>query len=90
MSAVLNRTTLRTSRLLDFASEKDLVAQTGHQTNVWPIVILKELVDNAIDAAEEAEIAPRIKVTVDWPGSRSKTTALASRPMSSRTSSTSA
>jgi DNA topoisomerase VI subunit B len=68
MSAVLNRTTLRTSRLLDFASEKDLVAQTGHQTNVWPIVILKELVDNAIDAAEEAEIAPRIKVTVDRAG----------------------
>jgi DNA topoisomerase VI subunit B len=68
MSAVLNRTTLRTSRLLDFASEKELVAQTGHQTNVWPIVILKELVDNAIDAAEEAEIAPKIKVTVDRSG----------------------
>jgi DNA topoisomerase VI subunit B len=65
MSAVLNRATLRTSRLLDFASEKELVAQTGHQTNVWPIVILKELVDNAIDAAEEAGIAPEIKVTVD-------------------------
>jgi Histidine kinase-, DNA gyrase B-, and HSP90-like ATPase len=68
MSAVLNRTTLHTSRLLDFASEKELVAQAGHQTNVWPIVILKELVDNAIDAAEEAEIAPRIKVTVDRSG----------------------
>jgi hypothetical protein len=66
--AVLNRTTLRTSRLLDFASEKELVAQTGHQTNAWPIVILKELVDNAIDAAEEAEIAPEIRVTVDRTG----------------------
>ena len=31
-------------------------------------MILKELVDNAIDAAEEAEIAPVIKVTVDRTG----------------------
>jgi DNA topoisomerase VI subunit B len=66
--ATLERTTFRTSRLLDFASEKELVAQTGHQTNAWPIVILKELVDNAIDAAEEAEISPAIKVTVDRAG----------------------
>jgi DNA topoisomerase VI subunit B len=64
----LARTTLRTSRLLDFASEKELVAQTGHQATAWPIVLLKELVDNAIDAAEEAEISPEIKVTVDRTG----------------------
>jgi hypothetical protein len=30
----------------------------------WPLVMLKELVDNAIDACEEAEIAPVISVTV--------------------------
>ena len=30
--ATLNRTTFTTSRLLDFASEKELVAQTGHST----------------------------------------------------------
>jgi hypothetical protein len=29
MTAVLERTTLRTSRLLDFASEKELIAQIG-------------------------------------------------------------
>ena len=56
--ATLNRTTFRTSRLLDFASEKELVAQIGHATEAWPLVILKELVDNAIDACEEAGIAP--------------------------------
>ena len=29
--AILTRTTLRTSRTLDLASEKELVAQTGHR-----------------------------------------------------------
>ena len=65
MSAVtLNRTTFRTSRLLDFASEKELVAQIGHAKEAWPVVILKELVDNAIDACEEAGIAPVVAVTL--------------------------
>jgi plasmid stabilization system protein ParE len=64
----LQRATFRTSRLLDFASEKELVAQTGHRCQAWPLVILKELVDNAIDACEEAGVAPEIAVTVDNSG----------------------
>jgi DNA topoisomerase VI subunit B len=68
MSARLERTTFSTSRLLDFASEKELVAQTGHQRDAWPVVLLKELVDNAIDAAEESGIAPVITVTVNRAG----------------------
>ena len=64
----LQRATFRTSRLLDFSSEKELVAQTGHRREVWPLVILKELVDNSIDACEEAGIAPEIIVTVDRSG----------------------
>src|SRR4051812_9989729 len=67
-AARLERTTLTTSRLLDFASEKELRAQTGHGTNDWPLVILKELMDNALDACEDAHIAPEIKVTVDGTG----------------------
>jgi DNA topoisomerase VI subunit B len=67
-AAILKRTTLRTSRLLDFASEKELVAQTGHPLSAWPLVILKELIDNGIDACEEAGIAPVISVTVDDAG----------------------
>ena len=66
--AVLERTALTTSRLLDFASEKELTAQTGHETGAWPLVLLKELVDNSIDACEEAGIAPEIIVTVDASG----------------------
>ena len=49
----LERTTLRTSRLLDFCSEKELITQTGHQTDAWPLVVLKELVDNALNACED-------------------------------------
>jgi DNA topoisomerase VI subunit B len=67
MAAVpaLERTTFRTSRLLEFCSQKELVAQTGHEPEAWPLVVLKELVDNALDASEEAGIAPEIGVQVE-------------------------
>jgi len=61
----LQRETFRTSRLLDFCSEKELVAQTGHRPAQWPIVVLKELLDNALDACEEAGIAPEVAIAVD-------------------------
>ena len=66
----LERTTLRTSRLLEFCSRKELTAQTGHQPDAWPLVILKELVDNALDACEEIGIKPEILVNVDDTGIR--------------------
>jgi DNA topoisomerase VI subunit B len=62
--ARLERSTFRTSRLLDFASERELTAQTGHPSEEWPLVIVKELIDNALDACEEAGIAPEISVRV--------------------------
>jgi DNA topoisomerase VI subunit B len=68
MSAVLDRTTFRTSRLLDFCSEKELTAQIGHSRHAWPVVIAKELLDNALDAAEEAGTPPVIEVKVDDDG----------------------
>jgi len=46
MSAVLDRIIFTTSRLLDFFSEKELTAQIGHSRDHWPVVVLKELVDN--------------------------------------------
>jgi DNA topoisomerase VI subunit B len=60
----LARTTFTTSRLLEFCSEKELRIQTGAAVEHWPLVALKELVDNALDAVEEAGTAPRITVTV--------------------------
>jgi DNA topoisomerase VI subunit B len=64
----LERSTFRTSRLLDFCSRKELIAQTGHDETAWPIVVLKELLDNALDACEEAGVAPEILVRVDAQG----------------------
>lgn len=49
---------------MDFLSQKELVAQTGHEAGDWPPVVLKELVDNGIDACEEAGVAPSMDVLV--------------------------
>lgn len=64
----LQRTTFKTSREMDFFSEKELVAQTGHARGEWPLVVVKELCDNALDACEEADVAPVITVTADAGG----------------------
>jgi hypothetical protein len=66
--ATLKRTTFRTLRTMDFFSEKELVTQTGHGRKEWPPVFLKETIDNALDACEEAGIAPQINVKVDAGG----------------------
>lgn len=63
MSAVLQRESFVTSRLMDFFSEKELVTQTGHAKSHWPAVILKELVDNALDRCEDTGTAPEISVS---------------------------
>jgi DNA topoisomerase VI subunit B len=53
---------------MEFCTRRELVNQTGHDYPQWPLVVLKELVDNALDACEEARIAPAISVIVE-PGS---------------------
>ena len=63
-SPTLERVAFKTSRLAEFCGQRELVAQTGHAIEDWPLVILKELVDNALDAAEEARIAPQIDIRV--------------------------
>ena len=50
----LTRKTFSISRLAEFVSESELVKQIGHPVRDWPLVIVKELVDNALDEAEEA------------------------------------
>lgn len=81
----LTRTTFQTSRLIEFCNRKELVNQTGHEVADWPLVIAKELVDNAIDSAEEANIAPMLSFRY-LPGperSPSATTGPASPPRQS-------
>jgi DNA topoisomerase VI subunit B len=50
--------------LLEFCTRKELTIQTGQQTESWPLVVLKELVNNALDAAEKAGVPPQISVSV--------------------------
>jgi DNA topoisomerase VI subunit B len=64
----LTRVAFRVSRLMEFCTPRELQNQTGHSVYEWPLVVLKELMDNALDACEEAEVAPTISVTVK-PGS---------------------
>jgi hypothetical protein len=60
----LTRVPFTVSRLMEFCTPRELVNQTGHNISDWPLVVVKELVDNALDAAEEAEIAPVVSITV--------------------------
>ena len=69
----IERVAFTTSRLMEFCTEKELRAQTGHESYKWPLVIVKELVDNGIDACEAAEVAPVIKVTITTGKAKSAT-----------------
>ena len=51
----LARKTFTISRLAEFASTAELAKATGHPVERWPLVIVKELIDNALDAAEGGE-----------------------------------
>ena len=64
----LTRVAFTVSRLMEFCTRRELQNQTGHGVEEWPLVVLKELMDNALDACEEAEIAPVVSITVE-PGS---------------------
>jgi DNA topoisomerase VI subunit B len=64
----LERTAFRTSRLLDFCSDKELTAQIGHPREAWLVAAFKELTDNALDSAEDLRVAPKITVQVDQDG----------------------
>ena len=63
----LVRQVFTTSRELEYFSESELVTQTGYRKEEWwPGVLVKELVDNGLDACEQAGIAPEI--TVEFTG----------------------
>jgi DNA topoisomerase VI subunit B len=65
MTTTLDRTTFQMSRVLEFFSEKELQMQIGFPMHAWPIALIKELIDNALDACETAGILPDIEVTTD-------------------------
>ncbi len=68
MPHTLQRTTFETSRLLEYFSPKELSMQLGAEPSRWGLVLLKELVDNALDACEAAGTAPHIRVELSPDG----------------------
>jgi len=60
----LTRVAFKISRLMEFCTRRELENQTGHSVYEWPLVVLKELMDNSLDACEEAEAAPAISIAV--------------------------
>ncbi len=60
----MTRTTFTVSRAAEFFSEKELQMQMGAGRNAWLPMLLKELVDNALDACEGAGIRPEVSITV--------------------------
>ncbi len=61
----LNRTAFEMSRLMEFFSEKELTLQIGLTRDLWALALLKELIDNSLDACEASGIAPIINVQCD-------------------------
>ena len=62
MNTTLERATFETNRALEYFSEKELTAQIGFERDLWPLAILRELIDNSLDAAESVA-APEITVS---------------------------
>jgi DNA topoisomerase VI subunit B len=67
---LLERVAFKTDRLGEFVGRRELTAQIGHPPGEWPLVVLKEATDNALDAGEEALAAPELRIDVSSdPGS---------------------
>jgi DNA topoisomerase VI subunit B len=63
--ALVSRTTFSTNRTLEFFSERELTMQLGVSRDRWALAMLKELVDNALDAAEQTDRPPVVTITED-------------------------
>src|SRR5262245_56200085 len=65
MPSPLQRTTFKMSRAQEFFTEHKLQTQIGCSPWHWGIALTKELIDNALDACESAEVAPAITLVQD-------------------------
>src|SRR5829696_5520082 len=61
----LERTTFEFSRAREYFEPRELSTLTGQEPETFATVVLKELVDNALDGCEMAGVAPHITVEVD-------------------------
>jgi len=63
LNSPVGRVAFTTRREIEFFTESELTTQIGYRKDLWPLVMVKELIDNAIDACETAAARP-IKVGV--------------------------
>jgi hypothetical protein len=71
---VLERRTFSVSRAADFLEVRALVSQTGQPEHRFGDVVVKELLDNALDACKTAGVQPKITVTVEADGDTQRVT----------------
>ena len=64
MSRLLQRELFETKRQMEYFSDKELSMQLGAAPSGWGEVLIKELVDNALDACETAGTDPEILITL--------------------------
>ena len=58
----LDRTHFQISRSAEYFDVRELQAQTGQPTHKFGEVVLKELIDNALDACESVGVEPVIHI----------------------------
>ena len=63
-ASTLHRFAFKQSRLAEYFSEKELGMQIGGARHEWPFILVKELIDNGLDAAE-SHTSPVITVTIE-------------------------
>jgi hypothetical protein len=63
-AATLSRTVFETPRTAEYFDPRELQAQTGQPISQFFSVVLKELVDNGLDAAEQNGVQPEIRIGV--------------------------
>jgi len=59
------RTAFSTPRSHEYFDPGTLCSLIGHDKPLWPPTLVKELIDNSLDAAESIGVAPEITVTVE-------------------------
>jgi DNA topoisomerase VI subunit B len=64
-AATLDREPFVTSRLMEYFDERELTMQIGHERADWPLALVKEAIDNALDGAEALGAAPVITVILE-------------------------
>jgi DNA topoisomerase VI subunit B len=68
MTGQLDRTVFATSRAAEFLEVRALQAATGQPRDRFGDVVVKELADNALDAAESAGTVPEIEISATVKG----------------------